>query len=399
MRVAYVTTYDPADVLNWSGLGSYILRAIKRQDYDVDCMGPLPQYSRSRRHWLRAKRIFYNRLLRGNLGQFSAERDHKVAKFYAQAVMDQLKGKRYDVIVSPGSIPVAFLETDVPIAIWADATFDSLVTTYSGYMNRTKEYFEDGEKLERAAYRRAALCAFSSEWAAKSAMEHYAVEPRKVKVIPFGANVDDDENLKEADVKAAIAGRGKERVRLLFVGVDFERKGGAKVLEVLQELLRLRALVELHIVGCAPEIPHALRRRVVVHGFIGKRTEEGRQKIAKTFLSSHWLILLPAAECYGLVFAEANRYGVPCIGNRVGGVSTIIQDERNGRLFAPNASCVEIAEYIASVSLDNDRYAGMAAAAYREYQVRLNWRVAGSTFAACVRELLQGAVPVRHKSV
>jgi glycosyltransferase involved in cell wall biosynthesis len=230
-------------------------------------------------------------------------------------------------------------------------------------------------------------------------MEHYAVEPRKVKVIPFGANVDDDEDLKEADVKAAIAGRDKQRVRLLFVGVDFERKGGPKVLEVLQELLRLRALAELHIVGCKPEIPYALRRHIVVHGFISKRTDEGRQKIAETFLSSHWLILLPAAECYGVVFAEANRYGVPCISNRVGGIPTIIQDEHNGRLFAPNASCVEIAQYIASVTLDDDRYAGTAGAAYREYQTRLNWRVAGSTLAACVRELLQGAVPVRNDFV
>ena len=127
MRVAYVTTYDPADVLNWSGLGSYILKAIKRQGYEVECMGPLPPYSKIRRHWLRAKRIFYDRLLRGNLGQFSAERDHKVAKFYAQAVMDQLRKKRYDLIVAPGSIAVAFLETDVPIVLWEDATFDSLI--------------------------------------------------------------------------------------------------------------------------------------------------------------------------------------------------------------------------------------------------------------------------------
>ena len=386
MKIAYVTLYDPADVLNWSGTGTHIQKALKEQGCEVEFLGPLPQYSRLRKHLLKVKGVWYNRLLRGRLGSFSSERDLKIAQFYAEAVVERLKGKHYDVIVSPGCIPVAFVRTHVPIVIWADATFDSLVTTYPGYMKMTSEFYRDGERLEREALGRAELCVFSSDWAAQSAIRHYGIEERKVKVIPFGANIDDD---TREDIEAAIAGRNKEKVRLLFIGYEFERKGGPKLFEVLQELCRL-VPAELHIIGCTPQVPEALLPHVQVYGCISKRTDEGRQKLTKAFLSSHWVVLLSRAECYGLVLAEANRYGVPCISNRVGGIPTIIKDEYNGKLFPVNAAPIDIAKYIAGMSLDRERYSRMAIAGYQEYKSRLNWRAAGNTFTSCVRELVSG---------
>src|ERR1700677_4455201 len=118
MTVAYVTDYDPADILAWSGLGNYIYRALILQGSQVDCFGPLPRYSSPRRHMLRAKGIWYNRVLRQKLGCFSTERDHHVARFYAAEVMKRLQKGRYDVVVSPGSIPVAYVDSSVPIVIW-----------------------------------------------------------------------------------------------------------------------------------------------------------------------------------------------------------------------------------------------------------------------------------------
>jgi len=388
LRVAYVTPYDPEDPLQWSGLGAHIYKCLRLLDFDVDGLGPLPAYSHARRHWLRLKSAWYNRFLRRRFGHFSAERDHHIATVLAKAVAAKLQTAPYDLVVSPGSIPVAFLETDVPIVIWADATFHSLATTYPECRNKTRSYYEDGEALERMALWRASLCVYSSEWAAQSAIEHYGVEARKVKVIPFGANVDDD--VSDDDIQAAIAQRCNGPMRLLFIGVDFMRKGGPKVLEVTRELLRLEVPVELHIIGCTPDVPELLRPHTTVHGFISKASREGREKIAAAFLRSSWLILLPSAECYGLVFAEANRYGVPCIASRVGGIPTIVRDDCNGKLFTSDAAAGEIARYIAQASSQTDRYRGMAIASHKEYEARLNWRVAGKAFADSVA-VLSGA--------
>lgn len=384
MKIAYVTTYDPADVQNWSGLGANIRSSLLAQNCEVDSLGPLPRLTGMRGLWLRAAGIAYNRMLRARLGKFSDERDPGVARFYAKTVMERLKG-RYDVIVSPGTIPVAFVKSEVPIAIWADATFRSLVTTYQGYGGMTKAYYRDGEALEHQALARASLCVFSSEWAAQSAIRDYGADERKVKVIPFGANVEEDQY---EDVDAAIATRDRRKVTLLFVGYDFVRKGGPKLLQILRELHALRIAAELDIIGCTPEIPEKLKAHVRVHGILSKKTSEGRECLAKAFLCAHWLVLLSEAECYGLVLAEANRYGVPCISNRVGGIPTIIRDNHNGKLFPAGADARDIAAYIAGMSLDRSGYTQMAINAFAEYRTRLNWRVAGSRFVSCLNALI-----------
>lgn len=383
MRVAYVTTYDPENVLNWSGTGAFIYKCLKEQGFEVEPLGPLPPYGHIRRHWLRAKHLWYNRVWRRHLGGFSAERDHGVARFLANAVMEKLTARHYDLIFSPGTIPVAFVDSDLPIVTWADATFHSRVRSYPEYAHVTRDYYRDGESLERIALERASLCIYSSDWAAKSAIEDYGIERAKVKVVPFGANVDD--NVSEDDVRTAISRRGSDKVRLLFVGVDFVRKGGPKVFEVLAGLLQIGVPAELHILGCTPDVPVSLRGHTHVRGFVSKRKPDGRQLIADAYMSSHWLILLPSAECYGVVFAEANRYGVPCVATQVGGIPTIIKDDRNGRLFPVNAPSMEIANYIANIFRDRDRYISLATASYGEYRARLNWRVAGERLADCIQ--------------
>jgi glycosyltransferase involved in cell wall biosynthesis len=385
MKIAYVTTYDPQDVLNWSGLGHFIYQCLKDQGFDVETLGPLPPYPGLRRGWPKAKDLWYNRICHRRFGQYSPERDHAAARFLSESVKKKLTGRQFDLIFSPGTIPLAFLDTRTPIVTWTDATFHGIINSYPEYVSLTPDYYRDGESLERIALERASLCLYSSDWAAASAIRDYGIPASKVKVIPFGANVTD--TLSDNEIRVAISRRNSETVRLLFVGVDFARKGGPKVLSVLENLRRIGVPAELEILGCLPEIPESLKKHVRVRGFVSKRDDEGRRIIEEAFLTSHWLILLPSAEAYGLVFAEANRYGVPCVAMQCGGIPTIIKNDLNGKLFEAEAPVEEIAHYIASTSRDHGRYSQMAESAYQEYKTRLNWRAAGAAFAACVQAL------------
>jgi glycosyltransferase involved in cell wall biosynthesis len=385
MRIAYVTTYDPANVRNWSGTGIYIAGMLKEQGFEVDYLGPLPAYSGPRHFWLRAKGVLYNRILREKFGRFSTERDHGISQFYADAVQDKLAERSYDLVVSPGSIPVAFLKTDVPIVLWADATFHGLASTYPEYSNRTPDYYNDGEALERSALSRATLCLFSSEWAAESALSHYKLDAHKVKVVPFGANLESDPDGEL--LRAAILARSTNELRLLLLGVDFSRKGGPKALKVVEELVHLGVPVHLDIVGCTPDVPEKLKPHVTVHGFVSKATDEGRQRIIDILQSSHWLMLLSSADCSPIVCCEANAFGVPCVSHRVGGIPNLIKEGLNGKLFSPDAPASDIAKYLETTFRDVDQYREMALRSRNEYETRLNWRSAGSRFSAVVREL------------
>ncbi len=62
MKIAYVTTYDAADVKNWSGLGYYIPQSLKNQSLTVEYIGSLSErYSRLANAKQRLYRRFFHK--------------------------------------------------------------------------------------------------------------------------------------------------------------------------------------------------------------------------------------------------------------------------------------------------------------------------------------------------
>lgn len=97
-----------------------------------------------------------------------------------------------DVVFSPGTIPIAHLKTNYPIVFWADATFAGMIDFYPSFSNLCSRSIRDGNRMEQAALSKCSLAIYSSEWAAKTALDNYDVNPQKVKVVPFGANISCD---------------------------------------------------------------------------------------------------------------------------------------------------------------------------------------------------------------
>lgn len=375
MRAAYVTTYDPLDVRNWSGTGYYIARCLTTIGVSLDYVGPLQMRFEPYRQLKRMRHLAWG----GK--RYLAERDPKIARDLAAQVENRLIGLESDLIVSPGTIPVAFLGDDRPLVFWADATFAAMIDFYPGFSGLCKESLAHGLELEARALERASLALYASDWAARSAIEQHGADPTKVAVVPFGANLEHEPN--PAFVEEAIGRRPRDVCRLLFLGVDWYRKGGDVALDVAQALNDGGLSTELHVVGCEPPLDQ-LPSFVTVHGFIGKESEEGRERLVRLLASSHFLILPSRSECYGLALCEANAYGVPCVTSRSGGIPTIMRDGVNGMTFPAGAAIDEYASYISTTFADEAVYTRLARSSFTEYQRRLNWSVSGRK----VRELL-----------
>src|SRR3979409_1024116 len=94
-----------------------------------------------------------------------------------------------------------------------------------GWSNLCSETVRNGNRMEQAALSNARIAIYSSRWAANSATTNSRVDPSKIRVIPFGANIQDEPDL--AMIKALARKRSADDTcRLLFVGVDWFRKGG-----------------------------------------------------------------------------------------------------------------------------------------------------------------------------
>lgn len=364
LRIAYVTTYDATNVNNWSGSGNYIARTLDKYVGDVEYIGDLERKSYIRNDI----RKIYCRLLGGK--EFHAERTAVVGKHYAMQVEKQIQGKKFDLIFSPGTIPIAYLDTNVPIAFWTDATFASMVDYY--FKNVCPMSYRDGMKMEKLALDKAILAAYSSDWASSSAIKDYNVSAEKVITIPFGANIEAPPNVSPKILKS-----GKP-VRLLFVGRDWKRKGGNIAVDTYRALREMGLDAYLTIVGSDPGITET---GVEVFPFLDKNETKHRgelQVLSGFYSQAHFLMLPTRQEAYGLVLCEANSYGVPVLAGRTGGVGTIVKDGVNGFLFPVEATGRDYAMYINDI-ITGGQYSALSARSRKRYEEVLNWDVAGQT--------------------
>jgi len=380
MKLGYVTSYDSGDMGKFSGLGYFIWQALAAQDLDITRIGGLKE----KYHYLVAlKDRYYSHF---SNKKYYRDREIFVTRDYARQILKKLSDVEVDVIFSPGTIPIAYLDTDKPIVFWGDSSFGGMHNFYPEFTDLCRKTIQNGNKIEQEALNRCALAIYSSNWAAKTAIDNYDVDPNKVKVVPFGANLSGSRD--RLQVEQLISRRSHNRCRLLFVGIDWYRKGGDIALEVAKELNRAGLECELAVVGCHPSTKAPLPDFVKPYGFIQKSDPDGIKKLTRLFSESHFFIMPSRFEAFGVVFCEANSFGVPCIGSNVGGIPTIIRNEVNGALFSPDEEIAKYCAFISAYFTDLSRYQYLALSSFNEYQTRLNWVVSGRA----IKKLLYGIV-------
>lgn len=168
--------------------------------------------------------------------------------------------------------------------------------------------------LYKGVYGRAAALVGWSNWVKGSFVEDYGYREQDVAVIPPGVDLD-----------AFVAGdRNHELPRILFVGGDFERKGGSLLLDVFRK--RLRGKAELILVTRANL---ADEPGVTVHRNVAPNSTQLRDLYA----TSDLFVLPTQADCFSLVLMEALASSLPVVSTRVGGIPDMIVEGETGHLL------------------------------------------------------------------
>lgn len=384
LSLTYATTYDPMDVRAWSGTVYHVARALEAKGAKMEYLGEL-----ARNQVMVHKAI--NKLSRmTRLGEmFPVERTERMADLFARRIRQHLMTSRTDMVFSPSSIPISLLKSKRPKVFYTDATFAGILAGDPAFKKYPKGYLAEGHRLEQAALDNCDLAIYASQWAARTAREYYEVDEAKIRVVPFGANFATTPDA--AHVSEELTKRSDKECQLLFVGVNWVNKGGAKALETARLLNQRGLRTRIHLVGCPPEVD-VLPEWAVAHGFISKETQEGRDRIAALFASSHFLLLPTLADCLGLVLCEANAFSVPALANDVGGVGEVVKPGINGYLFPADAPAVQWADRIAELFADGPGYHAMALRSRAQFEERLNWGSAGSAIYGHLTELLRVGV-------
>lgn len=206
---------------------------------------------------------------------------------------------------------------------------------------------------ERLLWRYVTLFLPWSQWAADSLREQ-GVEDRRIHVLPPGVDLDAWRPRPE------LRGQCDGPLRLLFVGGDFERKGGPLLLEVMRTGLADRCVVDIVTRDPVAETPG-----VRVH-----RAQPNSPLLRELYARADVFVLPTRAECFGIATVEALASGIPAVVSNVGGARDIVEHERTGWLIEPTVT--DLRQTLEQVLLHRDRLAGMGQEARAAAERRFN---------------------------
>jgi YD repeat-containing protein len=383
MRVAFPTTrfLDPDNVKSWSGLPFFMRRALENAGFEIVTI-PLVDDLGGGGRWTR---FLYWRWMRGK--RYLRHCESRLLQSYARQLEQHLAEQPVDLLFSPSTWMLAGLETNLPVVFWTDACFAGMLDFYGAFTGVAPTSIQAGHVAEQSALDRCTRAIYSSDWAAQMALQHYRVEPSRIRVVPFGGNLLEPPTVEEA--RAGVRARDMTQCNLLLVGVDWARKGVDIAVETVEILNAAGLNARLTVVGCQAPPSRLLPDCVEVIPFIGKDTIEDRRRLGEIFKRSHFFIMPSRAEAFGLVFAEASAFGVPSLATRVGGIPSAIIDDLNGRLFPLEAGGAEYAEHILKSMRNRDRYHQLALRTAEDGAARLSWDAAGRKVAQIIDEIVR----------
>ncbi|MDB9529815.1 glycosyltransferase family 4 protein [Oscillatoria sp. CS-180] len=380
MKIAYASTYDVNDDSTWSkhqrgtyGSNHFIAKTLENEGFEIDYVAPLKQKYR----WLtRIKWLYYQHIAERKYYSWA---EPLVNQQYAKQIRQRLQQSSADfILATEGTFHLAYLNCSQPIIFWTDTCVAELIDYYPYLQNLCQETKQNILAYEKQGLDRCSLIVLTSDWGRDRIIEHYHLPPEKVIVLPRGANIELSPRRTLADIEHLIHQRSTTVCRLLFSGVSWERKGGDTAVQVAAWLNQNGVPTELVVLGCQPPL-NPMPPFIKVVGYIDKSTATGQQELLDWVASAHFLILPTRGDCTPNVLIEANAFGVPCLTTNITGISTVIRNDVNGRMFPLHAAAAAYGEYIARYRSDRAAYHQLALNAFVEYQTRLNWEVVGKS--------------------
>lgn len=237
----------------------------------------------------------------------------------------------------------------------------------SQYM-RSKSFIT---KSEAKAYQEATVIFTFGSLVARSLSVQYHIPKEKTLVVYAGSNVKYN--------TSAIPNPKKYLLKnILFVGVEWERKGGPILVEIFKKVLEKHPDASLTIVGCRPKnisLPNC--------DILGKIPVE---QIYPYYNSASVFCLPTLREPFGIVLVEAMNYRLPVISNNIGSIPDLIQNGYNGYLINNN-----INEYTNAICrlFDNPSLCmEMGENGYCYAQSKFRWEIVGQSIKKGIDESL-----------
>lgn len=375
-KIAFLCSGPPTDKKIWSGTIFKMYEALLQQGFEVEWI-PVNRFSH-----LEARLFLAIEKLHKKIFNRGFNRNHFIVKALSASrkLQKNLKSSDAAIVFAPTTIAdIAFLKTNKPILYLNDATFHQLLNYYGGMSGFGWLSKKTTILIEKLALTKSDALVFSSFWAAKHAVDFYKIAENKVNVIKFGSNSTAPEKISDKDYNNEIV--------FLFLGVEWERKGGQIALDALRILRQRNYPVKLQVVGCVPPVTDNEVMNIIP--FLNKNNPAEAQQIFDFLQNSHFMFMPTRADCTPISFCEAASYGLPVISTDTGGVAAVVKSGETGILLPVDANAEQYADQIENLLRNPNQVKRYSLNARKKYEEELNWEVWGIKMAEKINLLLE----------
>ena len=343
--VAIVSVGDPRQLGTWSGVTAGIYGGLRQLGVEIAPVDvSLP---RARERALLAAAALRTR------NRYDAE---------GAALVDRVRSTLARRALTPAGVDGAIqigttftLPRGVRYVTLEDMTLRQALAVHPVFIRMSRSTATSWERRRARIYGAARACAAASHWTADSLREDYGIEGERIAVVGFGANH-----------RPTAGERDWAPPRFLFVGIDWERKGGPLLLRAFARVREALPAVKLDVIGGHPPLQ---QEGVSFHGVLSQEREHDRALVRELFAAATCFVMPSQVEPFGIAYVEAAAAGIPSIGSSVGGPADVI-GRWGGTVVPPSDEHALVQAMLRLADPDTARRAGESA---RERSALYTW--------------------------
>ena len=296
-------------------------------------------------------------------------------------------GPRPDGVLIVGGTFLPALDARTPLATYCDWNVALAVrfaeAGHSPTRHMSPRAIDAAMRREAAVYRRADLVFTTTDKLRESFIDDFRVPPERVIACYAGPNMD------PAQVPWPRAPRAAgQPPTILFVGKEFERKGGLVVLEAFRQVraalpdARLRIMGPTALPGGAAEEPG-----VELMGLLRKSDPEQFRQIVDAYTTADVFCLPSLYDPSPIALVEAMLYGLPCVASDAWAMPERIVSGETG-FVTPVGQPGPLAEQLTALLRDPARARAMGAAGRARADALFTWPAVAARVSEAMRDVM-----------
>lgn len=379
LRVLFICEGNAETHDSWSGVSRSVIRHLREEGHEVQ-VGDADLYGVARLGVALRTLAFPRKRwwVRFHLHEAAFR-----ARSAACARIVQRQTGTFDVVLQIGATFIPPESDATPLVLYCDSNIEmsrlGAATGQSEGSMLTLSEMAAIRQREIRVYRRAALIFTMSERLRRSFIEDFGIPAERLVTVHCGPNNEVPSPDQSRDAQP-------DSPTILFVGRDFQRKGGPLLLEAFDIVRRKVPRARLRVIGGRPD-----RRRddagIEYLGFLDRDTANGRESMDSAYRTATVFCIPTRFEPFGTSFVEAMTYGLPCVGPSAWAVPEIIAHDETGYLVPPD-DAERLAKALIRVLSEPEVALRMSAAARERADKHFSWRAVAQRMSRAIEGLM-----------